>query len=210
MNRVFGILHRATAAAAFCALLMGIAHADERKLKANDEIELSVFGEDSLGVTVKIDSSGAVNFPLVGTIEVVGKTPTEIAREVEARLEKDYIRDANVTVSVVEEYKEKPKPVVVKPMAPPAPVKKEIVTILGEVRAPGTVEFEGEEIEILTALARVGGLSQLANPKRVTVKRVSADGSAKTFSINVADLQTGTDRFTLLPNDTVSVPKRIF
>ena len=48
-------------------------------------------------------------------MEVVGKTPGEVADVVEERPGEDYIRDAHVTVTVVDEYKEKPKPVVVRP-----------------------------------------------------------------------------------------------
>ncbi len=184
-----------------------VSRGDERHLKTGDEIELTVFGEDSLGAVVKIDSSGSVNFPLVGNVEVVGKTATEVAKTVEERLEKDYIRDAHVTVRVVEEFVAKPE---VKPIMPAAPKPVEFVTILGEVERPGTVEFEGRGIDLLTALAKAGGYSSLANPKRVIVKRKGAEGKAQTFYVNAADLQTGTESFTLLPGDTISVAKRIF
>jgi len=191
----------------------------ERKLKEKDEIKLTVFGLEELSISTKIDSSGSVNFPLIGNVVVIGKTATEVAAVVEERLEADYIRDAHVTLSVVEEFKEKeiPKPVIVRTPAPapssavskPSEPTGEVV-ILGEIKRPGTVKFEGVEIDLLAVLAQAGGFTPVANTKKVTVRRLGEGGSGEVITVNAGDLQTGTDRFLLKHGDTVSVPKRLF
>lgn len=197
-------------------------NADERPLKVNDTIQLVVFDEESLSTTVKIDSSGSVNFPLIKNVVVAGKTATDVAKEVEQLLESDYIKDANVTVSVVLEFipKKEPKPVVITKPAPPVyrpvaaatpaekpkPLSK--VTVLGEVRAPGTLQFEGTTADILTILAQVRGLTPLANPKKVQVRRVGDD--AKVFIVDVNKLQASTEQVFVHSGDIITVKKRVF
>lgn len=195
------------------------ATAQERPLKIKDVIKLTVFGEESLGSTIAIDSSGSVSFPLIGGIEVAGKSAKQVASQVETLLENGYIRDANVTVTVEFEYVEPKKEV--KPIIKykkPAPVQRAVaiakpakpiskVTILGEVRAPGTIQFEGTQTDILVILSQVRGLTPLANPKKVQVRRVGKN--AQIFNVDVNKLQSSTEQFFIKSGDVITVRKRI-
>ncbi len=186
--------------------------AQERKLKINDAIQLIVFGEPSLGAQVKIDSSGSVNFPLIGNVQVAGKSATEVARQVEGLLEKDYIRDANVTVTVISEFipEPEPEPMIVEeePEVVQAEVVRGAVTVMGEVRNPGTVQFIGVEADILNIIAQTKGLTPVGNPKNVTVRRVGENSGV--FKVNLQDLQESTEQFFVISGDTIIVPKRLF
>lgn len=210
-----------------------LSSADEVKLKINDKIQLVVFGEPSLSTQVNIDSSGSVQFPLVGSLYVVDKTTGQVASEVEARLEADYIRDANVTVSVIAEFIDPEKMIEerikmerkimeareareaererARPKVAAMPVEEEVtistVTVMGEVATPGMVKFEGTTADILTVVAQVR-TTPLANVKKVTVRRVGEDGGI--FTVNLAELQSSTEQFFVRSGDTITVPKRLF
>lgn len=171
--------------------------APETLLKEGDLIRLEVFGQDSLTKSTVVDRSGYVTFPLIGRIKASGRSTLNLAKAVEALLEKDYIRDADVTI-VVEEYSK---------------AKTSYVTVLGEVKKPGTVAIpEGKsKIDLLTAIANAGGFSEIANPKRITVKRGKKGQKPKIFKLNASTMQKSSEPdFFLLNGDTVSVPKRLF
>ena len=200
--------------------LMGsLCTAQERPLKVNDAIQLTVFGEASLGMQVKIDSSGSVNFPLVGNIQVVGKSAGEVAQQVKTLLQKDYIKDPNVTVSVVSEFipEKDPEPII-RWKTPPTPVRpvakaavqepQSTITVMGEVKAPGTIRFSGSNTDILTIIAQVRGLTTLGNPKRVQIRRVGDD--AKIFTVDINKLSSSTEQVFVQSGDTITVPKRLF
>lgn len=205
--------------------------AEEVTLNINDKIQLIVFGEPSLSAQVNIDSSGSVQLPLVGSLFVVNKTTGQVASEVEARLEADYIRDANVTVSVIQESVDPEKMIEERIKMErkileareereaerersnrvAMPVEEEVtigtVTIMGEVATPGMVKFEGTTADILTVVAQVR-TTPLANVKKVTVRRVGEDGGI--FTVNLAELQSSTEQFFVRSGDTITVPKRLF
>ena len=67
-----------------------------------DRLSIDVFGVSELSRNVQADASGRFAYPLVGTVEAGGKTPTAIAQEIEARLRGDYVRNPQVTVNVTE------------------------------------------------------------------------------------------------------------
>ena len=196
--------------------------AEGRPLKEKDVIQLTVFGESALNQQVTIDSSGSVNFPLIGSVEVEGKNTNEVATEIKERLEAGFIKEANVSVSVVSEYEEpkKVEPKIIEKQRPaPTPLDRALpkaeptkpisrVTVMGHVNAPGVVQFEGTSADILTIIAQVRGFTALGNPKKVSVRRVGPE--AKVFKVNIEDLQRSTKQVFIHSGDTISVPKRFY
>lgn len=169
----------------------------EVALKEGDRIRLEVFNQDSLTKSTTVSRSGYVTFPLIGALKAAGRSTSDLAKEVKTLLEKDYIRSANVTI-VVEEYNKE---------------KTSYVTVLGEVQKPGAIPMpEGKDkVDLLTAIANAGGFSEIANPKRVTVKREVEGQEPKVFTLNADAMQKNADgKFYLQHGDTVSVPKRLF
>ncbi len=84
---------------------------------------------------------------------------------------------------------------------------KATITVLGQVRRPGPVEFPLDgKLDLLTAVARAGGFSELASPKKV---RVTSNGRT-----TLVDMRPGTEHssknFTLHPDDIITVPERLF
>ncbi len=81
------------------------------------------------------------------------------------------------------------------------------VTILGRVGKPGAVIFPIDgRLDLVTAIALAGGLSELANPKKVSINR---RGTVTTVDFREIS-QRGDKPFFLEPNDIITVAERIF
>src|SRR5579871_4212071 len=68
----------------------------DRKIAASDIIIVEVFGEKDLSGEHRVQQTGIIKFPLLGTVEVAGKTPTEVAAILTQKLETDYLVDPQV------------------------------------------------------------------------------------------------------------------
>ena len=73
------------------------------QLQAFDRLRIEVFGVETLQRTVSVDGDGRFAFPLVGQLQASGKTPAELAGEIEQALRGGkYVRDPDVTVTILE------------------------------------------------------------------------------------------------------------
>jgi protein involved in polysaccharide export with SLBB domain len=81
------------------------------------------------------------------------------------------------------------------------------VTFVGQVRSPGAVAFPlNGNLDIVTAVARVGGFTEMANPKKTSINR-----KGRVIVINVREMSsTGGSLFKLEPDDIITVPERLF
>ena len=84
--------------------------------------------------------------------------------------------------------------------------------MLGQVQKPGTFEIPNEEsVTLLQAIAMAGGYTRLANKSNITVTR-STNGKKSMFTLDVnhATNDLKTEPFVILPDDTITVPERLF
>jgi polysaccharide export outer membrane protein len=117
-----------------------------------DILDIEVFGNDDLKVEdIQVDAGGRINFPLVGTIEVGGRAPGEIAIALEERLKGRYIRNPQVTVNLKE-------------------TNSQIVSISGEIKKPGVYPVVGE-MTLMRAIARAEGWTDFSKKREVLVFR---------------------------------------
>jgi protein involved in polysaccharide export with SLBB domain len=119
------------------------------RLGANDVVKIQVFGEEDLKAESKIDGDGNINFPLLGSLHVAGKTIQELQDYLTSRLEAGYVRAPKVTTYVV---------------------KFRNIYMNGEVKAPGGYAYE-EGLSVRKALSLAGGLSEKAERSTVRVLR---------------------------------------
>ncbi len=122
----------------------------EYLIGAGDLISIRVVNQDSVSTHARVRTDGRIALPLLGDVEVRGKTPSSLRAELEARL-KEYIVAPSVTVNVEEV----------------APV---MVSVLGEVAHPGVVKLD-PNASVAEALASAGGLTDYANRDRIFVVR---------------------------------------
>ena len=77
-------------------------HAFSSTLGPGDVFQVKVYQEKDLSGVYRVSAAGKINFPLIGFVEVVGLTPSEVANKVAMLLEKDYLRNPQVDVFVTE------------------------------------------------------------------------------------------------------------
>ena len=112
----------------------------EYRVGPGDTLEVAVFEVDELGRSATISNDGRIRLPLIGPVEVGGKTPHEIESEISALYADGYLRDPQVTVSV-------------------ADFRSQPVSVLGAVREPGVYQLLGRR-RLSEVLALAGGLSE--------------------------------------------------
>lgn len=120
------------------------------RLGSGDRLRIIVFGQDSLSNSYAVDGSGNISMPLIGTVRARGETTEALARLIEAKLRKGYLREPRVSVEV-EAYRP--------------------FFILGEVTTPGQYPYVyGMTAE--TAVAVAGGFTPRAYKDTVGLTRV--------------------------------------
>ena len=81
------------------------------------------------------------------------------------------------------------------------------MTVLGQVGKPGPLAFPlNGRLDLVNAIAMAGGLTELANPKKVTISR---RGSVTVLDFKAIS-QRGDRPFLLQPDDVVTVAERLF
>ena len=70
------------------------------RLAAGDTIQVRVYGEDDLSMSLDVSSNGRVEYAFVGEFELAGKTVRSVQEEIHQRLQGDYLVEPRVSVSV--------------------------------------------------------------------------------------------------------------
>lgn len=142
----------------------------QQRIGRLDQLRVSVFQVPELSGEFTVDASGNLAFPLLGNVEALGRTASELAREIETGLARDYLRSPNVQVSILE-------------------AKPQTITVEGSVRDPGAFPIEGETT-LLRAVALAKGTSEDANPARVAVFR-TIEGQRKAAAFDLRAIRRG-------------------
>lgn len=151
-----------------------------------DELVIDVFGIDELSKKeVQVDASGRLSFPLVGTLEAGGKTPTEVARLIEDALRGRYIRNPQATVNLTKTV-------------------SQVITVEGEVEEPGLYPVIGR-MSLLRAVATAKGTTEFSALNEVVVFRtVNNQTYAAMYSLKAIRRGTYADP-EVFANDVVMV-----
>jgi polysaccharide export outer membrane protein len=154
---------------------------------AGDLLDVQVFNTPELSNKVRVDQDGNVVMPLAGTMKLAGDTPAEAARTVEDALRSAHIMlDPHVTV-FVSEY------------------ATQGVTVLGEVKGPGTYSLFGAH-SLSDALAAAGGLTVIVGPT-LTITHPNDREHPIVVDINTPAFQQEQQRLSVDPGDTIVVSK---
>lgn len=186
-------LVRALFAVSLLAVTASAATADNYALQANDLIEVKVYQEDDLATTARVAADGTITFPLVGGINLGGKSVSSAAASIRAALAKDFLVDPQVTLTVVEYAKRR-------------------FTVLGQVQRGGTLLYpENETLSLLQAIGLAGGYTKIADPAKITLKR-RVDGKEAVFKLDAKRIARGAgeEDFQVLPGDTITVGESMF
>jgi polysaccharide export outer membrane protein len=169
------------------------AQSDSYVLQANDLVKITVFQEDDLTTETRISKSGYITFPLIGPVQLSGKSVAAATAEIRTRLDKDYIINPQVTLTLME-------------------FAGQWVTVLGEVQKPGQVQIPPEGgLDLLGAIALAGGYTRVADPSHVIVRRV-INKQDRVLLVNAKRLSkdTSVPQFMVEPGDRISVGESLF
>lgn len=159
----------------------------EYRIGPEDVLHISVWKEKDLDRKVLVRPDGGISFPLVGDIQVSGRTPLEVQDEIRSRLQR-YVPDAEVTVSVDK-------------------ISGYTVFVLGEVNNPGQFTL-GRYVDVVQALTLAGGTTPYASERNMQILR-RQDGREVTYSFDFRDIKRGRDleqNIILQSGDVVVVP----
>jgi polysaccharide biosynthesis/export protein len=163
------------------------------RIGPGDTLKVSVFQNDELTATLPVRPDGKISTPLVEDMVAVGKTPSQLARDIEKSLS-DYIKAPKVSVVVtiaLSVYSQ--------------------VKVIGQVKTPQSLPYR-DGMTVLDAVLAVGGLGQFAAGNRARLVRTE-NGKQTEIKVKLdALLNSGdmTQNLALKPNDVLVVPETRF
>ena len=141
-------------------------------------------------MSVPVRPDGKVSTPLVEDLPAVGRTPTELGRDIEKRLAK-YIRDPVVTVIVTGFV---------------GPFNQQI-RVVGEATKPQVLQYR-QNMTLLDVMIAVGGLTDFADGNHASIVR-----NGKQYGVRLGDLIRRGDisaNVEMKPGDVLIIPQSWF
>ncbi len=171
------------------------APAEEYVIGTRDTLKVTIWGQDDLSKEYPVESDGYIAFPLVGRVKAAGLTPTAFAAALRAVLEKDYLVNPQVLVSVKEFQSQK-------------------VHVNGEAEKPG-IYFLSGPTTVRDILSRAGGLAKTAGTQVLLVRGNDARGAAgqpvgaTTKRLDLARVMSGdpAENLPVVDGDSIVIPK---
>jgi polysaccharide export outer membrane protein len=158
-----------------------------------DTINISVWRNPELSMSVPVRPDGKISTPLIDDMPAIGKTPTELERDMEKALTK-FIRDPVVTVIVTTFI---------------GPTDEQI-RVTGEATRPQILPYR-RNMSLLDVMIAVGGLTDFADGNAATIYRVAEGG--KLYSVRLRDLIKRGDisaNVEMKPGDILIIPQSWF
>jgi len=159
-----------------------------------DTVQVFVWRNPELSATVPVRPDGRITTPLVEDLQASGKTPTQLARDMEQALSR-YIKNPIVTVIVtgfVGRYSEQ-------------------VRVVGEAAQPRALPYK-EGMTLLDVMIAVGGLTEYAAGNRAKLVRM-VGGKQQVYTVRLEDLVRKGDvsaNVRILPGDVLIIPEAFF
>jgi polysaccharide export outer membrane protein len=171
------------------------------EIGATDILGIKVFGEDALSNNYTVDSDGSITFPLVGRVQVAGKTTRQIEEHLVKLLDGDYLKRPQISVEI-------------------AQFRSRSIFVLGEVKNPGRYTIQGPQT-LLEVIAHAGSTTPTASNTIIVqrykegiataVSTAALPGdprAAEVLRVSLDDLREGklNANIILQDSDTIIVP----
>ncbi|NMR34273.1 polysaccharide export protein [Chryseobacterium aquaticum] len=172
----------------------------EYRIRKDDKITLSVWGQDDLSVGsvygiynsnevygkwLLVDINGNIEIPKLGTTPVVGKSLPELKEEIKTKLKK-WLVNPIVDVKVL---------------------NKEIA-VMGEVRNPAVIQVDKDQNTLLELVSKAGGFEMYANLKSIKILRQEGE-NVRVTNIDLTKMKDVPNQNILLhPGDYIIVPSK--
>ena len=163
---------------------------------AGDSLSIFVYRSPELSVSeLPVRPDGRISVPLIEDIAAAGKTPTQLAREIEDRLRK-YVKDPSVTV-IVRGFV--------------GPLDRQ-VKVIGEATEPVALPYRNH-MTVLDVMIATKGLTKFAAGNSAVIVRRGPDGRNETIKVRLNDLVKDgdiTQNVEMSPGDTLIIPQTWF
>lgn len=159
-----------------------------------DSLDIFVRDNPNLSTSVPVRPDGRISIPLVQSIVAAGKTPDELAGDLEKSLGR-YIRTPLVTVivkSFVGAYSQQ-------------------VRVVGQATTPKAVPYRSG-MTVLDVMIEVGGLTKFAAGNSAKIIRHPSDGPEQSIPVRLGDLMDGAIKYNVVmrPGDILIIPQSLF
>jgi polysaccharide export outer membrane protein len=159
-----------------------------------DSLDIYVRDNPTLTTTVPVRPDGRISIPLVQSIMAAGKTPEQLADDLQKDLSR-YIRSPLVTVivkSFVGAYSQQ-------------------VRVVGQAVTPKSVPYRSG-MTVLDLMIDVGGLTKFAAGNSAKIVRHLPDGKEETIPVRLASLMNGEVKYNVAmrPGDILIIPQSLF
>jgi len=169
---------------------------DTYHIGVDDMVQVSVWHNPDLSVTVPVRPDGNISVPLIGDVRAGGRTPEDVAADVKQRLT-TYLRDPQVAVILTElrshEYLSR-------------------VRVTGAVHQPVSIPYR-QGMTVLDAVLAAGGTTEFANGDRTSLYRRQDGGGVQPYDIKLDRIMKKgelSSNIPVQPGDIITVPERAF
>jgi polysaccharide export outer membrane protein len=163
------------------------------RIGPGDNLHIFVFENEQLSVTVPVRPDGKISTPLVEDMVAVGKTPSQLARDIEVALGK-YVKTPKVNIEVLTALSVYSQ-----------------VKVIGQVKEPQAMPYH-EGMTVLEALLGAKGMTQFAAGNRARISRM-VNGKQQDIKVKLDALVNNgdlTQNLLLQPGDVLVVPETRF
>ena len=170
------------------------AQSSEYSIGPGDSLQIFVWDHKDLSTGVQVRPDGKISTPLVEDLQAAGRTPTQLARDIETVLE-EYVRTPVVTVIMQGFVGE----------------GAQQIRVVGQAVAPMALQYK-QSMTVLDVMIAVGGLSEFAAGNKAKVVRKTADGEVE-IRVRLNDLLNDGDtsqNIKMMPGDVLIIPKSFF
>jgi len=150
-------------------------------LASGDRLRITVYGEDRLSGEFGVTTTGQISFPLIGNLDVAGKTLADVQTMIRSQLSDGYLNDPRVTAEFV----------TFRPYF-----------VLGEVARPGQFPY-ADGLTLRQAIASAGGFTYRAKRDRVFIQ---PSGDPQEYTV---ELEESSNRL-VKPGEIIRVGERFF
>ena len=164
------------------------AKAEEYHISPGDQLHVSVWREPDLTTDVFVRLDGRVTVPLLGDTDAAGRSPNQLAAEIQSKMARFLEVPPQVTVTVSQAVSAR-------------------FFVLGEVAHSGAYPLQ-TRTTVLQALALAGGFGQFAKRERILILREN-NGKRTALRLNYVEIEAGQgleQDITLESGDTILVP----
>jgi polysaccharide export outer membrane protein len=164
------------------------------RIAPGDNVQIFVWRNPEVSTSVPVRPDGLLSAPLLEEVPAAGKTPAELARDLEAELS-TYLRDPLVTV-IVGKFEG---------------TFREQIRVVGEAAKPRALLYR-DSMTVLDVMVETGGLTQFADGNNAKLIRL-VDGQQEEYRVRLDDLLNGGDitaNIDMRPGDVIIVPEAWF